>query len=225
MLSAVCKVNIPRIMKKITVLIAEDHTMIRESLALSLNSRPDLSVIAECSTAEEAIETARSVNPEVILMAINLPGVSGFEATRQILKFLPGTKIIALSMHSQTSYARKMFQCGALGYITKNSPRHELLAALNDVMAGKKYICEETKDQLTSEFFEDESADRLVSSLSKREIEVIEYLKKGYSSKEIAVALHLSVKTLEAHRYNILKKLRVKNTAALINFMSNYVYE
>jgi two-component system invasion response regulator UvrY len=154
-------------------------------------------------------------------MDINLPGMNGIEATQLIRKFSPSSKILGVSLHTQPTYARKMIQKGAMGYVTKNSTREEMFKAIMEVYGGKKYICAEIKNILSGHITgEDEQAK--IESLSLREIEVIKHIKDGRSSKEIAQALFISVKTIEVHRYNILKKLRLKNVAALVNFINNH---
>jgi two-component system invasion response regulator UvrY len=154
-------------------------------------------------------------------MDINLPGMNGIEATQQIRKFSPGTKILGVSLHTQPTYARKMIQKGAMGYVTKNSSREEMFKALMEIQSGKKYICEEIKNILSEQVISGEDQQSGLNSLSQREIEIIAFIKKGNSSKEIADALSISVKTVEVHRYNILKKLNLKNAAALVNFINN----
>ena len=154
-------------------------------------------------------------------MDINLPGINGIEATQQIRKFSPGSRILGVSLHTQPTYARKMMQKGAMGYVTKNSSREEMFKAILEIQGGKKYICDEIKNILSEQVISGEDPQTGLNSLSQREIEIISYIKKGNSSKEIADALNISVKTVEVHRYNILKKLNLKNAAALVNFINN----
>ncbi len=209
-------------MKKITILIADDHKLLRQSWEMVFNSDDRFQVIAQCATGEEAIEKSRQLHPDVVIMDINLPRMSGVEATIQVRKFSPGSKVIGVSMHTQPSFARIIMKNGAMGYVTKTSSREEMFKAIIEVNAGHKYICEEIKNILSDSLFDDESANHGINSLSQREIEIISQIKKGDSSKEIAAHLNLSIKTVEVHRYNILKKLNLKNTAALVNFVSNH---
>jgi DNA-binding NarL/FixJ family response regulator len=208
-------------MEKITILIADDHTLVRETWSFILNTDPRFTVVAESGSGEEAIELAKKLRPNVVIMDINLPGMNGIEATQQIRKFSPGTKILGVSLHTQPTYARKMIQKGAMGYVTKNSSREEMFKALMEIQSGKKYICEEIKNILSEQVISGEDQQSGLNSLSQREIEIIAFIKKGNSSKEIADALNISVKTVEVHRYNILKKLNLKNAAALVNFINN----
>jgi len=206
-------------MEKITILIAEDHTLIRETWNFILNSDPRFNVIATCGNGEEAVELARQLRPNVVTMDINLPGMNGFDAAQLIRKYSPGSRILGVSMHSQPAYARKMIQAGAKGYVTKNSSYEELMLAISEIHNNRTYICQDIKDILAQQSFE--GKEQGLNSLSSREIEIIGYIKKGYSSKQIAEPLNISMKTIEVHRYNILKKLNLKNTAALVNYINN----
>ena len=207
-------------MEKITILIADDHTLVRETWSFILNTDARFKVIAECGTGEEAVELAKDLRPDIVIMDINLPGINGIEATKLIKKYSPATKVLGVSLHTQPTYARKMIKEGASGYVTKNSSREEMFKAIIEVQAGKKYICEEIKNILSEQVMSGEKPDAGLNSLSQREIGVITLLKNGNSSKEIAESLNISVKTVEVHRYNVLKKLNLKNTASLVNFIN-----
>ena len=208
-------------MDKITILLVDDHKLIRESWSFILNSDSRFQVIGETSNADEAVEIAKTKKPRIVLMDINMTPVNGFDATKLIRKFSPGSKIIGISMHSMPAYARRMLQMGAMGYVTKNSSKDELLMAIVEVNNGKKYICEEVKNILAQqELEEDDNGVPDMNVLSQREIDVVKLIKEGLSSKEIALRLDISLKTVEVHRYNILKKLSLKNTAALVNFIN-----
>ena len=143
-----------------------------------------------------------------------------FDITKAIRKQSPGSRIIGVSMHAIPVYAKKMFQAGAIGYVTKNSSREELITAILEVDAGKKYICEEVKTILAEQQTEETTGQSDINNLSKRELDVAKLIKEGMSSKEIALQLGISLKTVEVHRYNILKKLHLKNTASLVNFIN-----
>jgi two-component system invasion response regulator UvrY len=208
-------------MEKITILIADDHKLVRETWSFILNTDPRFNVIAESGSGEDAIEQSKKLKPNIVIMDINLPGMNGIEATQQIRKFSPGTKILGVSLHTQPTYARKMMQKGAMGYVTKNSSKEEMFKAITEIQSGKKYICEEIKNILSDQVLNSEDPQHGLNSLSQREIEIITFIKKGNSSKVIADVLNISVKTVEVHRYNILKKLNLKNAAALVNFINN----
>jgi DNA-binding NarL/FixJ family response regulator len=170
-----------------------------------LNNHPNFTVLTECGSGEEAVEQCRKLRPDIVLMDINLPGMNGIETTQQVRKYSPGTRIIALSQHTQPAYARKIMQEGASGYVTKNSSKDELFAAIIEVYQGNKYICDEIKENLSKKFLTDEGPKPGLECLSGREMEIIGYVKKGYSSKEIADKLCVAPKTVEVHRHNILK--------------------
>ncbi|MCC6286407.1 MAG: response regulator transcription factor [Chitinophagaceae bacterium] len=205
---------------KITILIVDDHKLIRDTWSFILNSDDRFCVIAETDSGQQAIELASNSHPEVILMDINMSPMNGFEATKEIRRISPFSKIIGVSMHSQPAYAKKMLQMGAVGYITKNSSKEEMIIAISEVALGHKYICNEVKTILSEQILEDsEKPD--VNLLSQREVEIIDLIKQGQSSREIAQHLNITLKTVEVHRHNILKKLNLKNTAALVNFINN----
>lgn len=208
-------------MEKITILIADDHTLVRETWSFILNTDERFNVIAECGSGEEAVELAKQLRPNIVIMDINLPGMNGIEATQLIRKFSPASRILGVSLHTQPTYARKMIQKGAMGYVTKNSSREEMFKAITEIQAGRRYICEEIKNILSEQVINGEDQQSGLNALSQREIEIINFIKKGFSSKEIAENLDISVKTVEVHRYNILKKLNLKNSAALVNFINN----
>ena len=202
-------------MSKISILIVDDHTLIRETWSFLLGRNEGFEVLAEEGDGQRAIEIARDKRPNIVLLDINMSPLNGFDILKMIRKLSPGSKVIAVSMHSQPAYAKKMLRLGARGYVTKNSPRQEMLDAINTVQAGSVYICQEVKNILS----EEESTAGL-NLLSEREIEVINFIRDGLSSKEIADKLGISIKTVEVHRHNILKKLKVKNTASLINYIN-----
>jgi DNA-binding NarL/FixJ family response regulator len=208
-------------MEKITILIADDHTLVRETWSIILNSDDRLNVVATCGSGEEAVKQARELRPNIVIMDINLPGINGFEATELISKSSPGSKVLAVSLHRQPAYVRKMIQKGAMGYVTKNSSSDEMITAILEIQMNRKYICNEIKDILSEQISNNTDQEIRVNSLSEREIEVIGLVQKGHSSKEIAITLNISFKTVEVHRYNVLKKLNLKNTAALVNYFNN----
>ena len=207
-------------MEKITILLVDDHRLIRDSWSHVLNMEPRFQVVGSASTGEEALALAKEKRPRIILMDINMTPVNGFDTTKAIRKQSPGSRIIGVSMHAIPVYAKKMFQAGALGYVTKNSSREELITAILEVDAGKKYICEEVKTILAEQQTEETTGQSDINNLSKRELDVAKLIKEGMSSKEIALQLGISLKTVEVHRYNILKKLHLKNTASLVNFIN-----
>jgi two-component system invasion response regulator UvrY len=208
-------------MKKITILITDDHTLIRESWACILNSDARFEVIAQCGSGEEAVEMARQLKPDTVLMDINLPGINGIEATSLIKKYSPTSRIICVTIHMQPAYTRKIMQNGAMGYVTKSSSKEEMIEAIIEVHNNRKYVCSDIKNVLSEQILGEDEKTTGLNSLSAREMDIISHVRKGLSSKEIAALLAISVKTVEVHRYNILKKLNLKNVAALVNFINN----
>jgi two-component system invasion response regulator UvrY len=207
-------------MKQISIILVDDHKLIRDSWSFILNSDPRFTVIGETSNGEEAVQIVKKLRPDIVLMDVNMTPVNGFDATRQITKYSPGSKVIAVSMHTMPAYAKRMIQLGAMGYVTKNSSKDEMIKAIIEVNNGRKYICDEVKDILAQKELEEETAPGDMNTLSRREIDIIQLIKQGLSSREIAQQLDISLKTVEVHRYNILKKLQLKNTAALVNFIN-----
>ena len=207
-------------MSKINILIADDHKLIRETWSYILNSDARFQVVGECGDAQEAVELARTKRPHVVLMDINMSPFSGLEATQRIRKVSPGSKVIGVSMHSQPAYAKKMLQMGARGYVTKNSSKEEMIKAILEVNHGNKYICEEIKNIISEQLLEEREDSPNINALTEREMQIINFIKEGLSSKEIATSLNISLKTVEVHRHNILKKLKLKNSASLVNFIN-----
>jgi two-component system invasion response regulator UvrY len=208
-------------MEKISLIIVDDHSLLRDTWSYLLNQHKRFNVVATTGRGEEAVELCRKLKPNIVMMDINLPGMNGIDATKEIRRISPYTKIVGVSLHSQPAYARKMMTSGASGYITKNSPSKEMIEGLLEVANGNKYICNEIKNILSEELLAGEKKVD-ISLLSVREQEIVEKIAKGESSKEIAAALYISVKTVEVHRYHIFKKLNVRNVAALVNYITTH---
>ena len=209
-------------MNKISILIADDHKLIRETWSYILNSDPRFHVVAICGNAEEAVELARAKRPGIILMDINMAPVSGLEATEQIRKSSPTCKIIGVTVHSQPAYAKKMLAIGAKGYVTKNSPKEEMIRAILEVNDGNKYICDEIRNIVSEQMLSEVDGPHDINILTERELQVVNLIRNGLSSKEIADHLEISLKTVEVHRHNVLRKLKLKNSASLVNYVNNY---
>jgi DNA-binding NarL/FixJ family response regulator len=210
-------------MKSITILIVDDHTLIRETWSFILNADSRFNVIAACGSGEEAVELVKQFRPNIVLMDINLPGINGIEATALIRKYAPGTKIVAISLHTQPAFVQKIMQNGASGYVTKSSGRQEMIKAIEEIFFGKKYICNNIKEIIAEQMMFNDGQQKGIHSLTPREIEIISLIKKGDTSKEIAASLYLSTKTVEVHRYNILKKLKLKNSVSLVEYVNKNI--
>lgn len=209
-------------MEKITILIVDDHTMVRESLTSLLNSDPRFEVVGAVGSGEEAIESARQLRPHVVTMDINLSGMNGPDAARMVRIVSPGSKILAISMHTQPGYVKKMTASGATGYITKNASGEEMIRAIIETRHSRKYFGDEIKTILAGQTMPGDDSKTGLNSISKREIDIIGCISQGFSSREIAGSLNISVKTVEVHRYNIMKKLNLKNVAALVDYINTH---
>ena len=207
-------------MNGIKLIIIEDHTMVREMWKVLLTPLQGFTIVADCGNISEAKKIIRKEKADVILLDINLAGDSAFDLMPDILHYAPLSKILVVSMHNIVSYAKKILRLGAHGYITKNSTNDELIEAIRTIAEGKKFICKEVKALLSIESSETGSGIPDINKLSHRELEIVQLLKKGKNSKEISEALEISLRTVEVHRYNILHKLNLKNTPALIHYIS-----
>ena len=207
--------------EKITILITDDHTLLREAWSIFLNADPRFKVLGLAGTGEEAIELVNQFHPDIVLMDINLPGINGMAATQLIRRNSPATKILGVSMHTQPSYARKMLRHGASGYISKDSSSEEMCKAIMEVHNNQKYIGEAIINTITNLSINSYDQQTRGNSVSKREIEVMDLVSQGYSSREIGDLLAISIKTVEAHRYKAMKKLNLKNVAAMVNYSNS----
>lgn len=208
-------------MKKTSIVVIEDHRLVREMWAKMFSGNSQIVITGESESLEEAIEMIKIKRPDIVLLDINLGPDSGMDAVPLIRKFSPGTRVIAVSMHNQPVYAKKMLQLGAKAYITKNSSFEEMLQAIDVVMKDGIYICSEIKNNLTEQVMNIEPIEHDTKDLSLREIEIVKFMKAGLSSKEISLRINIGIRTVEVHRHNILKKLNFKNTASLVNFINN----
>jgi DNA-binding NarL/FixJ family response regulator len=202
---------------KISVMIVDDHRLLRETWVYLINADKKFTTVAEASDGQMAIDLVKKIQPNIVLMDINMAPVSGLEATQRIKIVSPTSKIIGISMHSQPAYARKMLQLGAGGYVTKNSGRDELFYAMNNIYMGNRYVCDEITHALVSELQIDKEEPK---TLTQREIDIINFIKQGLASKQIAQRLTVSLRTVEIHRFNICKKLKLKNSAQLVNYIN-----
>ncbi len=207
-------------MKKISIIAIDDHKFILEMWRLVFSGNAAMEFVDESGTFDGGIALIQLKKPDVVLLDINLLEKSGIDAVPLIRKFSPGTKIIVVSMHNEPAYAKKMMHLGAKAYITKYSSHKEVFSAIEEVMKGGIYICSEIKDIIAAQHLYTGTEGPDVRDLSLREIEIIKLIKEGLSSKEIGNCIHIATRTVEVHRHNILKKLKLKNTSSLISFIN-----
>jgi DNA-binding NarL/FixJ family response regulator len=207
-------------MKKITILIADDHKLVRQIWTVFLNNQERFLVTHSTGDASEAVFLATKHAPDIVLMDISMQPLSGIEATKKIREVAPASRIIGVSVYSQPSYARKILDAGARGYVTKNSSKEELVKAILDVHNGQKYICTEIQSIIAELMLGKVHGEKSINELTARELEIIDLVKEGKSSREIGEILHITLKTAEVHRHRILKKLGQPNSSAMINYMN-----
>jgi len=208
-------------MPKIRILLVDDHTLFRQGMKTLISAEPDMEVVGEASDGAEAISKASELRPDVVLMDIGMAGFSSFEATRQIKKNRPETKVLMLTMYDDEDYLVEGMEVGASGYVLKDTPAPQCLAAIRDVCRGGSYLSPRMLSQLVDDFRSRlKSATRVprFATLTAREKEVLKLLAEGNSVKEIACQLNLSVKTVEAHKFNLMRKLDIHNKAQLVQY-------
>lgn len=211
--------------KKISIMLVDDHTLIRETWRALLATVENMEIVAECGDGRFAGELAKNARPDIVLLDLNMKPMNGFEVLKIIRPLSPLSKIIGLSMRSEPAFAKKFIRSGAKGYLTKNSPRHEMIEAINEVNKGNTYICQEIQTLLSRQASEVEGKPPDINCLSASELELLSLLTTGDTSKEIAAKSGITVKTVEVHRHNILKKMKLKSTAALISYVQSHALE
>jgi len=208
-------------MSKIRVLLTDDHTLFRQGVRTLLAAEPDFEVVGEAANASDAVWLAEQLRPDVVLMDIGMTGMSSFEATRLIHKQRPETKVVFLSMYDDEDYLSECVEMGASGYILKESPADQLLTAVREVYRGGNYLSPRLLSRLVDGFrMQGRGPVRQprYGTLTKREREILKVLAEGRSVKEIAAGFDLSVKTVEAHKFNLMRKLDIHNKAQLVQY-------
>jgi DNA-binding NarL/FixJ family response regulator len=206
---------------QIRCILVDDHTLFREGLRRVLESESDIQVVGEASNASEAISRSRELRPDVVLIDIGMPGMSSFEAARVITRELTGTRLIFLTMYEDEEYLIQCLDAGASGYILKDAPGPKLIAAVREVSQGRKYLSPQVLGKLVDDLRARAQGPHIVarsSTLTPREREVVKLIAEGNSVKEIAALLGLSVKTIEAHKFNLMRKLNIHNKAQLVTY-------
>lgn len=204
----------------IGILIAEDHAIVREGLRSLIERQPDMEIVCEAEDGRTAVERARELLPNVVIMDITMPNLNGVEATRQIINEFPQIKVIALSIHSNKRFVADMLGAGATGYVLKECLFDELVQAIHAVVAGESYLSSRITGVVVEDYIKRLSAiaDSPLSSLTSREREVLQLIAEGKTTKQIALNLHVSTKTIEANRRQVMEKLDVHSIAELTKY-------
>ena len=205
---------------KINILIAEDHHIVRDGLKALLENEKNIEVVGEASDGIDAVKKAKSLRPHIVIMDLAMPVINGIEATRQINGEMKDIKVIALSMHSDRRFIIEILRAGAKGFVLKQAAFEELVAAINSVYKGNAYLSTDIVDVVVQDYVRQliESDSPAYRKLTDRERQVLKLLAEGKSTKEIAYALDVSVKTVESHRLNIRDKMGIDNLASLTKF-------
>ena len=205
-------------MKKKSIVIAEDYTILREGLRAIISSNPDFEVVGEAGDGKDAIERAEKLSPDLVLVDLSMPRTNGVDAIREIKSRCPGTKVMALTIHKAEEYVLAALEAGADGYVLKDATRSELMMAIETVLDGKSYLSPGISDGIIKGYLEGKRDARPSSSwetLTRRERQVLKLIAEGYKNREIADYLYVSVKTIEKHRANLMQKLDLHNASAL----------
>ncbi|MBV9082739.1 MAG: response regulator transcription factor [Acidobacteriaceae bacterium] len=197
--------------EEITVLLADDHSLVRRGFRRILEDDDQIKVVGEASNGIEAIRLATELKPKVVVMDLSMPELDGVQATKEIVKHLPGTEVLVLSMHAEDNYVRNALDAGAKGYLLKSAIDVDLVGAIRSVAQGKRFIGSGLKYVATD-------SDDELKKLTAREKQVLQLIAQGKSNKEIAALLDLSVNTVSVHRANLMEKMNIHRTAELVLF-------
>lgn len=208
-------------MPKIRCLLVDDHTLFRQGVRRLLEAEGDFEVVGESSEAGDALLQVRELHPDIVLMDIGMRGLSAFQATRQICKHFPATKVLFLTMYQDEDYFLQCLDAGAAGYLLKDTPASQLAGAVRDVYQGGEHLSSQVLGKLVegsrARRFEARMTSR-ISTLTPRELDILKLLAEGNSVKQIALLLGLSAKTIEAHKFNLMRKLDIHNKAQLVTY-------
>jgi len=206
-------------MKTVRILIADDHDIVREGLKTLLQTQPKWEVCGEASTGREAVDKARQFKPDVVVLDFSMPELNGLDATRQIRKALPRTEVLILTMHDSEQLAREVLQAGARGYLLKTNAKKQLITAVSALLEHQPYFDSKVSNAMLDAFLHPAQAAEEAKSgdrLTMREREIVQLVAEGRTSKEVAARLGLSVKTVEAHRANVMNKLDLRSASQLV---------
>lgn len=202
----------------ISVLLADDHQVLRDGLKTLLEAQGDIRVVGASADGVEAVAAAAQLKPDVVVMDISMPDMNGVEAARRIHAARAQTRIVMLSMHSDAEHVYRALEAGATGYLLKNSAGSELVAAVRAVHAGRRYLTEKINELVIAGYLGEKRAASPLESLSKRERDILQHIVDGRNNRETAELLHISVKTVETYRSRMLQKLGIKNVTELVKF-------
>ncbi len=208
-------------MSNIRVLLAEDHTIVRKGLRSLLDEEPAIEVVGEAENGRDAVSQAEALQPDIVVMDHTMPLLNGLEATRQIGKLLPQTKVLILTMHTNQEYVFQYLQAGAAGYLVKQTAPTELITAIQAVSRGDSFLSPAITKPVIEEFIRTGGAAGKVDSddsLTEREREVLQLVAEGFTNQAIAQQLQISVKTVGVHRLNLMQKLDLHNLADLTKY-------
>jgi two-component system response regulator NreC len=205
----------------IRILLADDHTILREGIRALLGDEPDMAVVGEADNGRWAVEQARTLKPDVVLMDIAMPLLNGLEATRQIRREQPDTHVLILTMHQNEEYVPQVLDAGASGYVLKHAAGHELVAAIRAVAQGDAYFSPEIARTLVDAYVGRRAAEPTPTAydeLTDREREILQLVAEGYTNREIAAMLSISIKTVKTHRLHLMHKLQLHDRGELIKY-------
>jgi len=202
----------------IRLLLADDHAIVREGVSYLLSAQADMQVVGGAETASQAVALSVQLRPEIVVMDISLPGLSGIEATRQVVEACPATRVLILSMHSSPEHVYQAFSAGAMGYVLKEAAGTELVTAVRTVHAGRTYLSTRLPHEVMDRYFLERATTSPLQSLSMRERQVLELVVEGYSSTEIGTSLSLSPKSVDTYRSRIMRKLSIGDLPGLVKF-------
>jgi DNA-binding NarL/FixJ family response regulator len=202
----------------ITVLLADDHAILRDGLKTLLEEQPDMRVVGQASDGREAVSAAAQLKPDVVVMDISMPDMNGVEAARRVHAARPETRIVMLSMHGNAEHVYRALEAGATGYLLKESAGAELVSAIRAVHAGRRYLTEKVNELVIAGYLGERRAGSPLESLSKRERDILQHIVDGRSNKDTARLLCISIKTVETYRSRMLQKLGIKSIAELVKF-------
>ncbi|HEY3760717.1 MAG TPA: response regulator transcription factor [Verrucomicrobiae bacterium] len=203
---------------KIQVLLADDHTVVRQGLRALLEAEADIRVVAEADNGRQAVQLAKKFLPAVVIMDIAMPNLNGLEATRQITKDVPGTKLLVLSSYNDDEYVIQVIKAGAKGYLLKQTAATELINAVREVSRGNPYFSPAISRRLVDENRDGKLDSKKHGDLTSREMEVLQLIAEGNANKQIAAELNISIKTVEKHRQQVMNKLNIHDIAGLTRY-------